>query len=48
MQNHLRTDFEKMIAEGMFEGAQPGFESVMERLAALECEINAAKAAAEK
>ena len=36
----LKVDYEKMIADGMFEGEPPSFESVVERLKALEKEIN--------
>jgi len=37
----LRLDHEKMIADGMFEGEPPSFESIVRRLEALEKEINA-------
>jgi hypothetical protein len=37
----LRTDYEKMIANGMFEGEPPNFESIVSRLQALEKQINA-------
>jgi hypothetical protein len=36
----LRLDYEKMIADGMFEGEPPSFESIISRLGALEKEIN--------
>jgi hypothetical protein len=36
----LRLDYEKMIADGMFEGAPPSFGSIVRRLEALEKEIN--------
>jgi hypothetical protein len=36
----LRLDYEKMIADGMFEGDPPSFESIVRRLEALEKEIN--------
>jgi hypothetical protein len=36
-----RLDYERMIADGMFEGEQPNFESIVRRLEALEKEINA-------
>jgi hypothetical protein len=38
----LRGDYEKMIADGMFEDEPPRFESIVMRLEALEKEINAA------
>jgi Nucleotidyl transferase AbiEii toxin, Type IV TA system len=38
----LRLDYEKMIADGMFEGDPPSFESIVRRLEALEKEINTA------
>jgi len=41
-QDALRLDYEKMIADGMFEGEPPSFESIVNRLKALEKEINAA------
>ncbi len=37
----LRTDYEKMIANGMFEGEPPNFESIVLRLQALEKQVNA-------
>jgi hypothetical protein len=42
LQDALRLDYEKMIADGMFEGEPPSFESIVRRLKALEIEINAA------
>jgi hypothetical protein len=36
----LKVDYEKMVADGMFEGEPPSFESVVGRLKALEKEIN--------
>jgi len=42
LQDALRLDYKKMIADGMFEGEPPGFESIVNRLKALEKEINAA------
>jgi len=38
----LRADYEKMIANGMFEGEPPNFESIVSRLQVLEKQINAA------
>jgi Nucleotidyl transferase AbiEii toxin, Type IV TA system len=37
----LRADYEKMIADGMFEGEPPSFDSVIARLKDLEKQINA-------
>jgi hypothetical protein len=37
----LRTDYEKMIGDGMFDGEPPSFASIVARLQALEKEINA-------
>jgi hypothetical protein len=37
----LRSDFEKMIADGMFDGEPPTFDSIIARLEKLEKEINA-------
>jgi hypothetical protein len=37
----LAADYEKMIADGMFEGEPPNFESIVKRLQALEKQINA-------
>lgn len=41
MQKHLLSDYDKMIAEGMFEGAPPPFNEVLERLRDLERVVNA-------
>ncbi len=41
LQDALRLDYEKMIADGMFEGEPPSFESIVNRLRVLEKEINA-------
>jgi hypothetical protein len=40
LQDALRLDYEKMIADGMFEGEPSGFESIVGRLKTLEKEIN--------
>jgi len=37
----LAADYEKMIADGMFEGAPPSFDSIIARLKELEKQINA-------
>ncbi len=37
----LRVDYEKMIADGMFEGDPPSFDSIIARLEKLEKQINA-------
>jgi Nucleotidyl transferase AbiEii toxin, Type IV TA system len=37
----LRSDYEKMIADGMFDGEPPTFDSIIARLGTLEKEINA-------
>jgi hypothetical protein len=37
----LRADYEKMIADGMFEGEPPSFDSIIARLKDLEKQINA-------
>jgi Nucleotidyl transferase AbiEii toxin, Type IV TA system len=37
----LRTDYEKMIADGMFDGESPTFDSIVARLGELAKEINA-------
>jgi hypothetical protein len=37
----LAADYEKMIADGMFEGEPPTFESIVKRLQPLEKTINA-------
>jgi hypothetical protein len=37
----LRADYEKMIADGMFEGAPPSFDAIIARLKVLENRINA-------
>jgi hypothetical protein len=37
----LGTDYEKMIADGMFEGEPPSFDSIIARLKELEKRINA-------
>jgi hypothetical protein len=42
LRDALRGDYEKMIADGMFEDEPPRFESIVMRLEALEKEINAA------
>lgn len=42
LQDALQLDYEKMIADGMFEGEPPSFEFIVRRLKALEGEINAA------
>lgn len=36
----LRSDFEQMVASGMFEGQPPLFDHIMERLQRLEKAIN--------
>jgi hypothetical protein len=40
LRDALQLDYEKMIANGMFEGEPPSFESIVGRLKALEKEIN--------
>jgi hypothetical protein len=42
----LEQDFNKMLADGMFYGEQPKFKTIVDRLAALEVEINNSGAAA--
>jgi hypothetical protein len=41
LQDALRLDYEKMIADGMFEGEPPSFESIVNRLRVLEKDMNA-------
>jgi hypothetical protein len=36
----LRSDYEKMIADGMFDSEPPTFDSIVARLGSLEKEIN--------
>jgi hypothetical protein len=36
----LRADYEKMMANGMFEGEPPTFDSIIARLEKLEKQIN--------
>ncbi len=36
----LRADYEKMIANGMFDGEPPSFDSIIARLEKLEKQIN--------
>jgi hypothetical protein len=38
----LGADYEKMIANGMFEGEPPNFQSIVKRLQTLEKQINSA------
>jgi hypothetical protein len=41
LQDALRLDYEKMIADGMFEGEPPTFDSIIARLEKLDKQINA-------